>query len=670
MRNKTLTAAVLLALGAGANTPVLAQSIEEVVITAGRLEESIPQELARYGNRVEVVTAEQIERMGFSDVSQTLQMMVPGLHVRPKNGPFDYFNVSLQGSRTGDILWLMDGVRINNRLYNGTTPLDTMPAHMIERIEVLKGGQGIFYGTQSVGGVINIVTRGLQQEADGSLGARVNTNSGYGLDGYYRASAGPVQYAIYGSHDEADGYKPFRDRDFQPSATDRDRSYDVDTFGGKIGFALTDNSLLSLHYQRTKADLDFARPMLNFSTINARTEDILTLKYDLQINDRVGLFLKAYHHEWETRYLRIYNTLDAGGNVTGTLRYVNNNDFWGYRDRGFNGMLKLDLNEGFEYIVGLDQQRFKGSDDVYRIANLEERVNAVFAQVRTTPALFENTTLAIGIRHNDASNLRSKSVWNFSGRHDFTPKLYLQANIGTSFRLPDAEQLFVNEIYDDDNDGIPDDYFTVGNPNLKPEQSRNINLGIGGNLGNVTYELIGFSRRITNLIANYTPLVINGVEGESFSNTNNQVKVDGFELITAVQLTDEFHANLSYTETSAKMKNGNGRQLTDIPEREAKLLLNYDSQTRPFGLSLAANRVGSINDRQSQRRGNYTVWDLAGYYELGGNRQHSLGLRVENLTDKEYSTRVDVGTRDTGGNYLYDNLGMKRTFHAVYNYRF
>ena len=139
-----------------------AAEIEEIVILRNRLEETIPQDLARYGNRVEVITAERVEQGGFIDITQTLQMLVPGLHFRPKNGQFDYFEASLQASRHSEILWLIDGVRIINRLYNGTSPLNTVPGHMVERIEVPKGGPGIFYGTQSVEGVVNIVTKRFQ----------------------------------------------------------------------------------------------------------------------------------------------------------------------------------------------------------------------------------------------------------------------------------------------------------------------------------------------------------------------------------------------------------------------------------------------------------------------------------------------------------------------------
>src|SRR6187551_3765591 len=107
--------------------------VERVLVT-GRLEEMLPQQLSQFGTRVDIVTAAQIQDGGYLDITQSLQNLVPGLYIVNQNGPFDYVDVSFQGSRTQDVLWLVDGVRINNRLYAGTTPLDSLPAAMVERI--------------------------------------------------------------------------------------------------------------------------------------------------------------------------------------------------------------------------------------------------------------------------------------------------------------------------------------------------------------------------------------------------------------------------------------------------------------------------------------------------------------------------------------------------------
>ncbi len=663
---------VLAAIAVPALAQAQSQQIEEITIVGARVEESIPQDLSRYGNRVEIITGEQIAQQGYIDAAQALQMLVPGLHLRPKNGQFDYFDASLQGSRNAEILWLIDGVRITNRLYNGTSPLDTIPAHMIERIEILKGGQGIFYGTQSVGGVINIVTRSFTDDSDGEVSAGVNTNDGYALNAYYRGGGERHKFVAYASKDEADGYQPWRDADIQPSATDRERGYDVAVVGLKYAFDPTDDSRLSLQYQHTDNSLDFARPYLNYETVNERDEKILTAKYDWQATESLGLFIKAYRHDWDTQYTRIYNMLDDSGNVTGELRTVNDKSYWGYDDYGLNAMAKLSPGNGpLEYVFGVDHQSFSGSDDVWRIADQKEDVTAVFTQLRTTSRLMEDTTLAFGIRENAPSNAESATVWNISGKHDFTDRFYIRGNIGTSFRLPDAEALFLNEYYDDDNDGVPDGgWFAIGNPNLKPERSENVNIAVGGRAGVLDYELIHFDREISDYIDSYVPLEINGVVGESFVNSDDTVEVDGFEFIAAVGIGAKWGIDFGYTSTDSQL-NGDGIQLTGIPESELKLGVSFAAADLPAGFNVSIDHVGDINARRGVIRGNYTVLDISAYMSLGGDERHQIAVRLENATDEEYSSRVDLGTVDsTGNSYLYDNLGMRRTLHASYTLRF
>jgi vitamin B12 transporter len=661
-----LVGAAMLALILAVDTH--AQEIDEIIVTE-ELEETVPLDLSRYGNQVEVVTAEQIQAHGFADISQTLQMLVPGLHVSPKNGPFDYVTASLQGSRREDILWLVDGVRITNRLYNGTSPLDTIPAHMVERIEILKGGQGIFYGTQSVGGVINIVTRSLSGDSGGAVGFGVHTNDGYNVHGNVRGGNDTHQFAIFASKDDSDGYQPWRDDALQPSSTDLDRGYDVLSAGVKYAWNASDDTSLSAQLIKTDADLDFARPYLNKQTVNSREEEILTAKLNHRFNDSAELYVKAYRHTWDTRYTRIYNELDDNGDLTGGEVVRNDQSYWGYEDYGFNAMAKLNFGGNVEYIVGLDQQNFSGEDDVWRIGKQRERVTAPFVQLRTTDELFETTMLAVGARHNSASNMEGSTVWNVSGKHNFSDRLYLQGNIGTSFRMPDAEALFLNEYYDDDDDGIPDGgWFAIGNPKLEPEESLNINVSLGGAWSRGAWEATYFQRDITNYIDSYVPTTIGGVVGETFVNSDDEANISGFEFVVRTEFTDSISAELSYTATDAKF-NDSGPQLRGIPEDEAKLLLSYRRPDSQIGFSLAADFVGDVNDREP--RGDYVVADIATSYNLGDQDEHQIVLRLENMFDEEYATSVGVGTVDaTGDSYLYDNLGMERTLHLNYTYGF
>ena len=647
-----LTAAALAAKAPAEEEPAL---VEEIIVQAQRVEETIPLDLRRFGNRVEVITAEELQRGGFNDVAQGLQMTVPGLYLAPKNGAFDYVGCSLQGSRCQDILWLIDGVRINNRLYNSTSPLDTVPAHMVERIEVLYGGQGIFYGTQSVAGVVNIVTKSFSDSQGGRVGLGVDGNDGLHANVDYRASSGDHRFVLYASSDEADGIQPYKDEDIQPSTTDRDRSYDVTTLGLKYAYEASERARLSLQYQHTDAELDFARAYLNYDTFNARDEDILTLKYDLQATDSVGLFVKAYSHTWDTSYTRIYNVLDANGAVTGNRRTVNDASYWGYDDYGLTAMTRIETGGGFDFAAGYEHQRFSGSDDVLLIADQTESVNAFFGQIRTNEEALARTRMALGLRHNSPSGDGKVTVGNFSLHHDFTDSVYLRGSAGTSFRLPDAWQLYGN-----------DPCCTMGNPDLEGEKSRNVNVAIGARRGSgLRWEVIGFQRAVDDLIG-----VVDGMR----VNTDRTVDFGGWELNLAYEFAENWTASFNYVATSAEAEGGS-EQITDVPENTLKASLSYGAASSPVELVVALLNVGDLYDSVSGgigrvEHGGYTVLDLGGAYRFGNGDRHRIGIRLENALDEEYASSLGRSFRDVdGSSYPYANLGTPRTFHVAYTFR-
>ena len=635
------------------------EEIDEITSTGKHLEESLPVELQKYGNRVEIITAEQIKAGGFNDVAQTLQSLVPGLYVSPKNGAFDYIDSSLQGSRNSDILWLLDGVRINNRLYAGTSPLDTIPAHMIERIEVLKGGQGLFYGTQSVAGVVNIITRATSPDTAGRLSLGADTNGGLHMNSFIKFAKGNHQFVLFGSLDKAEGFQPYKDEAFQPSATKRKRGYDVKTLGGKYAYEFSDDLKVTLFYQHTEAKLDYARPTDNFDTYNDRNEELVSAKLDYDMAENVSFLLKTYYHNWDTRYTKLYNDKANPGNIL--VKY--NKAFWGYRDMGVNFLSKFKLHDGLEYFLGYDYQNYNGRDEVLLIGEGSEYVHALFGQVRTTEDMLENTRIAVGLRHNIAKGNDTTTIWNVSGQHNFSDDIYVRSVVGTAFRLPTAYELYAI-----------DTCCTLGNTSLVGEKSFNINMAIGGKtaltIGQFNWEFIGFHRNVDNLISGQP---VPGGQ-KTFANSNKAVDMKGLELILNMQLSEAVSLSFDYTYSHAKKK-GTDLQIDGIPEHTIKTSVNYNPENKPFGFGLISNFAGNIYDTAAGQRiehGNYIILDISGYYFIDADRQHRIGLRLENLLDTTYASRLGTARLDTDSSqrYAYENLGTPRTLHVNYSYNF
>jgi len=656
-----------MAAGLGMGAPAYAQTADQTtsaapngeVVVTGKLEEELPTQLAKQGVRVDVVTAAAIKNGGYIDIAQSLQTTVPGLYVSPQNGPFDYVQISLQGSRTEDVLWLVDGVRINNRLYGGTTPLDTLPSGMVERIEVVEGPQALFYGTQSVAGAINVITKDFSETPDGAFTIGGDTNSGFHLDGFFRDTINNNHFVLYASSDSSRGFQPFPSNDYQPSATDRSRAYDLLTLGGKYSYDFTNDLRFTVSEQHTTGKLDFAQPQLVSTAYNNRDEDILSSKIDYTPSDALQVFVKAYYHWWRSHYTEFDNDLANPG----TLDVIENNGPWGYTDQGANGLVKYSPIPALNAYLGYDYQTYSGSDAVLVISKHSESVNAVFGEIATTPAWIPNLSLAAGVRYNAPSFGQSATVGNLTGRWDVNQDLFVKAMVGTAFRLPTAEELFAND---------PDD--ELGDPNLKPETSTNANLSIGGRLfglNSLRWEAIGFYRDVTNLIDFQSFNV--ATDQDVFGNVPGTVKVRGGELILEGSAGDAVSATLSYTYSAATQ--AGGEQVAQIPLTLAKASIDFHPADRPFGASLAFNYVGDVYDNVAGLThvpyGDYLVVNASARVFLDHARHHRFDFTVNNLFNKQYAAQLTQGVSDATGNaYPVPDLGQPRTLLVRYSYSF
>lgn len=637
-------------------------NVDEVLVTSRRIEQTLPLELAQYGNRVQLIDTAELEKRNIVDVAQALQVMAPSVYIQTRAGAFDYVEVSMQGSTTGDVLWLVDGVRITNRIYNRKTPIDTIPAAMIERIEVLEGGQGLFYGTQAVSGVINIVTKSFTKETNGRVSVGVDTDEGRHLSGYARGSAGPHEFVVYGSSDVADGYQPYPTEDYQPSATYRMRGYDVQTVGAKYALDLGEKVRLSAGYHNTKAPrLDAVVAATVAEYYNTRDEDIINVKLDWDVTNSLGLYIKAYEHKWDSLVYRLDNSLANPGTTTWSA----NGLYWGFKDAGVNALAKYVAGKGgFEYYLGYDFQRFNGRDDFLIIDDQTEKVHAFTFQMRTGDNLSQRLKLALGTRYNIPKDAEKIAVWNGSASYDLTDNLVLRGSVGTSYRLPDAEQLYAH-----------DPCCTLGNRSLAAEQSRNLNLSIAGTTSigdhDLRWELAGYARQVDDLIMGMD----DGTGTLVYRNSNDQTEVKGWMASLTASLAAGLSANVSYSQTSAKFK-GSNFQIDHVPEATAKFQLDYASDSLPIGATISTvyrgdtyqTLTGGIGRRSL---GTALITDISGYFEFGADRRHRLTMAVQNVTDEVYYSQLRRERIDgTSISYAARNLGLPRLASLTYSLSF
>ncbi|MBY8952512.1 TonB-dependent receptor [Pseudomonas carnis] len=619
------------------NTPLV---LNPQIVSAPSVESGTVAAMAQYGSNVNMVSREQIERAGPSaDVSRVMQMFIPGLYVAPKNGPFDYGTYSLLGGRNDDTLILLDGVRLNNRLYGGLY-LDTLPANAIERIEVLKGGQSLLFGTQAVSGVINIVTRSPQtRTAAGEVNMGLDTFGGTTGDArvekIFSNGWGDLGVLAYVSRNASEGYQPFRNRDMK-NVTDKKRSYEVTTFGTKAVQSFGDDSRLELFYQYADANLDFARPVASHKTTNDRVQQIATATFEQSLDERLSYFVKGHINDWDTRYTRI-NNLDGGG-----TQVINPNDYWGFTDWGVQAEGKAELPGGHVVIVGSDNQWFKGQDDVLVIDDNKAQAHALYSQLRPQIDALPDWHPSLGVRHEAMSGGDSATVGMLTSLYNLNDHWALRGQYGTAYKLPNAEQLFVNEADEQ------------GNRHLKPEKSRNAELGLdySGQLAERDFSasVTVFKRKISDLIT---------LDDVQWVNGEGQIQMRGFEADARLALNDQWSVQADMTRNLTESRAG--VTLNDIPSFFARSRIGFESQNRLWGAGAALRYIRDVISAKQVEYGHYSVVDADAYRYLDSAHQHRLSLLVENLFDRDYVT--------SRANNV-DNLGRPFTAEVRYRYRF
>jgi vitamin B12 transporter len=582
------TPAQILAQG-GTDSPT---ELDPVVVTATRTAEPARDTLAS----VSVIDRAEIERRQGLSVPDLLRGL-PGVAVDGSGGPGQPASVFLRGTDADHVLVLIDGVKVGSATL-GTFPFEQIPLAQIDRIEVVRGPRSSLYGSEAVGGVIQIFTRKgggpLTPRASVKAGSYDTASATLGLSGGGEDS----WFNLGGSFEETDGFDACRGRS-DPYAGCGVEEPDADGFrnlglSARGGWRLGEGVELDLHLLRTEGRTDFDGTA--FSGNSARTEQqVGGARARITPIDPWTLTLAA-GRSWD-KYRAYYqgDFLDRFDTQRDTLTLQND----------------LTLAKGQLATLGLDYQSDRVGGTVDYTKAFRDNL-ALFGEYQGT---LGPGSAKLSLRRDDYSELGSHTTGNAALGWLFPGQVQTSLSYGSAFKAPTFNDLY---------------YPIFGNPDLSPEQSRSAELKVSGGHASGDWALSLYRTEIDDLIA---------FDSFTFQVANlDRAEIRGLEGSAHLRLW-EIDLGLSLTLLDPQNRSegpNDGKVLPRRPERMAQLDLDRSIGRWSVGATVYWSGRRYDDLANTVPLDPYTLVGLRAEYEL--SRAVRVQARLDNLLDDDYET--------------------------------
>lgn len=619
-------------------TTILADDVDAldpVVVSATR----IATPMSKLGNSITILTAEDV-RSSQKTVLSDLLSTTPGVTVTRNGGLGSTTFLRIRGAETDQTVVLFDGVKLNDpAATGGGYDFAGLMSNDDARVEILRGPQSTLWGSQAIGGVINIVT----PEPSGPLSGAVSAEGGQRGTAIARArlEAGgdKLSWRIGGNYLTTDGISAF-DKKLGGIEKDGDRN-----IGFNARAKYTFNDALSAEvrsiWSKNRFDFDgYAPPLYNFGDTReyGTVEELVTY---------VGLNADFLDGRWKNRLGYSYNNTDRQ-NFDPTLNVRQTYNALG-RNRRVEFQSSLSFSEDYQAVFGLESEKSN-----LRTASPSDfdpnpiplvaaaKINSVYAELQASP--IKPLTLTVGIRHDDHDSFGGHTSPRAAAAWSLTRSTTLRASYGDGFKAPSLYQLFS----------------PYGNLALRPEQAKGWDAGVQQKLAGDRIDLTAtyFHRRTTNMIDFVSCFGIAdprcATQPFGFYDNVQKTKAQGVELAAIAKAGDRARLSLNYTHTDAKNESSGSANFGNELARRARDTANAGVDYRwPVDLTTAVSvqYVGrTFNDAGNTTQLNsYTLLDLRASYDW--SKTMNVYARLENALDKQYEV--------TGG---YGNIG--RTFSA------
>ena len=595
-------------------------NLDQVIVTASRINESLASTL----RDISVINREQIERAGQSTLIEILQTQ-PGIEITSNGGVGKTSGVFMRGTNANHVVVLIDGVRINSATA-GTTTFENLPVALIDRVEILRGPAASLYGQDAVGGVIQIFTKKGIGEPKFYAGLGYGTYDTKTAEAGVHGAIGDTQFALGMSSLDTDGYSSYKTND---NNFDDNDGYQNLSVTGSMSYKIADGHELGLQLLHSKGKTQFDNRFNIFS-------------FDPTFSDSAEITQHSYS---------VYTKNQITSNWLSTLKVGE-----GYDEQVTFAALGFFTPES-RSVFRTKQHQLSWQNDVQlpvgtltlAYDRLEERVKSTSAfdkNGRNNDGYYlgylvglGNHTAQASYRSDHSSAFGSNDTHGLAYGYRLNDNWQIKASYGTAFKAPTFNDLYTP--FTDFGGG----FSYSGNPNLKPESSRNKELALVYAKMSTNLSATYYHNDIRNLI-----LGAQGIPADTAINLGS-VTIKGLTL-TANQIVGNWQLGGS-VDIQSPRDSTTDNLLRRRANRHASANLSYSFGDWHFGAESITSSKRYDDPANQQSIAGYTIFNLTTDYQI--NKDWKVQTRVNNLFDKNYALAYD-GNLGTDG-YVYDTAG-------------
>ena len=580
--------------------------ISPMVVTATISEKTLEEA----PGSVQVITALEIQEMGAVSVDEVLEQAM-GLMVSTDSGRAKVANIRGTGNKRS--LVLIDGRRLAAG-YKDFTSTDQIPVTMIQRIEIVRGPGCAIYGSDAIGGVVNIITKKAPDKASGGLTTRYKSHLDKDSDGgmgsvWVGSTFGKTSFILSGSTQRIGGW------DDDGDSPDDGDDEDLNSAAGRVSYALTNASNLSAGFEYFDLERQGERPYQSQSRERSAEDQRLNyfLQYDNQITRDGNLLVRAYRSEHENEM-----QFSPAASTTGeedAERWLNQ------VEARYTGPVMGNhlLSVGAEF-------RQEGREDSTGADNDLDNTS-IFIQDEFQ--IFSPLYMTVGLRYDDHSEFGGQFSPKASLIYGILDELRLKASIGKGFRAPSISELFVTSYRSKGK------YVYDPNPDLEPEESLSYEIGIEGGKGPFSGGITAFRNDIDNLIdAQLIRTTGSGKNKTTYYQYQNiaEASTQGIETRADIELPWHLSTGASVIWLDTENKE-TGEELEGNPDIKGIFRLVYYHPAYKLRASARINYIGEQHVTDTEDKNGYVTVNL--YVAKDFSNQIRVFAGIDNLFDEK-----------------------------------